>query len=143
MTLDSPRDFVVVDTSVMSYLASGAEPGGAYRALLAGRTIALSFFVRTELEGGHWAAARRDRLDALYRECVPLQPSDATSIRYNEAHHLRREMRRSRVSRVSDTDLWIIAHAAEYGVPYMSHDRGACELARALGVEVLTALQDG
>ncbi len=33
-----------------------------------------------------------------------------------------------------------IAHAAEYGVPYMSHDRGACELARALGVEVLTAL---
>ena len=28
------------------------------------------------------------------------------------------------------------------GVPYMSHDRGACEVARALGIEVLTALQD-
>ena len=46
-----------------------------------------------------------------------------------------------RKSGVGDTDLWIIAHAAEYGVPYMSHDRGACEVARALGVEVLTALQ--
>ena len=140
MTLDYPRDFVVVDTSVMSYFASGAEPGGAYRALLAGRTIALSFFVRAELEGGDWAEARRAGLDALYRECVPLQPGEATSLRYNEAHRLRREMRRSRVSRVSETDLWIIAHAAEYGVPYMSHDRGACEL--ALGVEVLTALSD-
>lgn len=43
---------------------------------------------------------------------------------------------------VGDTDLWIIAHAAEYRVPYMSHDRRAVRIARALGVEVLTALTD-
>lgn len=139
MTLDSPRDFVVVDTSVMSYFASRAEPGGFYRALLAGRTIALSFFVRTELDGRDWGELRQARLDALYRECVPLQPGEATSGWYNTAHRLRREMRRSGVS---DTDLWIIAHAAEYRVPYMSHDRGACEVARALGLDVLTALTD-
>ncbi len=140
MTLDRPRDFVVADTSVMSYFASDAGQSGAYRALLAGRTIALSFFVRTELDGRDWDEFRQARLDALYRECVPLQPGEATSGWYNAAHRLRREMRRSRDS---DTDLWIVAHAAEYRVPYMSHDRGACEVARALGVEVLTALQDG
>ena len=114
MTLDRPRDFVVADTSVMSYFASDAGQSGAYRALLAGRTIALSFFVRTELDGRDWDEFRQARLDALYRECVPLQPGEATSGWY----------------------------AAEYRVPYMSHDRGACEVARALGVEVLTALED-
>ena len=60
--------------------------------------------------------------------------------RYNRANAKRREL--ELISRVSDTDLWIIAHAAEYRVPYMSHDRGACEVARALGVDVLTALED-
>ena len=139
MTLGQTRGFVVVDTSVLSYFASEAEQSGAYRALLVGRTIALSFFVRTELDGRNWDELRRARLDALYRECVPLPPGEATSGWYNTAHRLRREMRKSGVG---DTDLWIIAHAAEYGVPYMSHDRGACEVARALGIEVLTALED-
>lgn len=137
MTRDYPRDFVVVDTSVVSYFASGAGPSGAYRALLAGRTIARSFFVRAELNARDWGELRQARLDALYRECVPLQPGEATSGWYNTAHRLRREMRKSGVG---DTDLWIIAHAAEYGVPCMSHDRGACEVARRLGVGVLTAL---
>ena len=79
MTLDRPRDFVVADTSVMSYFASDAGQSGAYRALLAGRTIALSFFVRTELDGRDWDEFRQARLDALYRECVPFQPGEATS----------------------------------------------------------------
>ncbi len=142
MTLDYPRDFVVVDTSVMSYFASETERGGEYRALLAGRTIALSFFVRTELEGGEWDERQRARLDALYRESVFLEHGEVTAGWYNVARRVRRQMRRSRASRASDTDVWIIAQAAEYGVPYMSHDRGACELARALGVEVLTAHRD-
>ena len=123
MTLGQTRGFVVVDTSVLSYFASEAEQSGAYRALLVGRTIALSFFVRTELDGRNWDELRRARLDALYRECVPLPPVRRPRGWYNTAHRLRREMRKS-------------------GVPYMSHDRGACEVARALGIEVLTALQD-
>ena len=52
------------------------------------------------------------------------------------------QRRELRLAQVGDNDLWIIAHAAEYGVPYMSHDRKACAVARALGVEVLTALDD-
>lgn len=137
MTVDQPQASVVVDTSVFSYFAAQAPLGDTYRELLAGRTIALSFFVKTELDGRDWDELRRARLDALYQYCVYLEPTEATSNWYNAAHRRRREMRKSGVG---DTDLWIIAHAAEYDVPYMSHDRGACELARALGVDVLTAL---
>ena len=61
MTLGQTRGFVVVDTSVLSYFASEAEQSGAYRALLVGRTIALSFFVRTELDGRNWDELRRAR----------------------------------------------------------------------------------
>ena len=100
----------------------------------------MSYFVRTELDGRDWSEQRRARLEALYHECVLLPAGDATSTWYNRANAKRREL--ELISRVSDTDLWIIAHAAEYRVPYMSHDRGACEVARALGVEALTALED-
>ena len=125
---------------MLSYLTARNERGSRYRELLGDRIVALSCFVRTELDGRDWSEQRRARLDALYRECVLLPAGDATSTWCNRANAKRREL--ELISRVSDTDLWIIAHAAEYRAPYMSHDRGACEVARALGVEVLTALQD-
>ena len=137
MILDLPRGYAVVDTSVLSYFTSQSDLGVSYRELLAHRTIALSYFVKTELDGKDWGQQRRARLNSLYQECVRLEPSDATSTWYNKGHAKRRETRKWEVG---DMDLWIIAHAAEYGVPYVSHDRSACEIARALGVEVLTAL---
>lgn len=138
MTTEQPRDFVVADTSVLSYFTRGAPLEAAYRELLAGRTIGLSYFVRAELEGATWNPPQRDRLDAVYAECVDLVPGVATASWYGRGHAMRRQLRLG--EDVGDTDLWIIAHAAEYEVPYMSHDRRACEIARALGVEVLTAL---
>ena len=106
--------------------------------MLAGRTIGLSYFVRAELEGATWDPPQRDRLNAVYEECINLAPGTATTIWYNRGHAMRSQLKLARD--VGDMDLWIIAHAAEYAVPYMSHDRRACEIARALGVEVLTAL---
>ena len=140
MTTEHPRDFVVADTSVLSYFARRIPPGPAYRELLAGRTIGLSYFVRAELGGASWDPPQRGRLDAVYEECVDLAPSAATTTWYNKGQAERRRLKLTRD--VGDTDLWIIAQAAEYGVPYMSHDRAACDVARALGVEVLTALED-
>ena len=139
MTTEGPRDFVVADTSVLSYFTRRTQLQPAYRELLAGRTIGLSYFVRAELEGATWDPPQRDRLDALYEECVDLAPGAATTTWYNRGHAMRRQLGMARD--VGDMDLWIIAHAAEYGVPYMSHDRRACAIARGLGVEVLTALE--
>ena len=99
----------------------------------------MTYFAQTELDGRNWGERRRARLEALYRECVRLPHGTATSTWYNRANVQRRELR---LQPVGDNDLWIIAHAAEYGVPYMSHDGNACAVARALGVEVLTALGD-
>ena len=93
MTVDQPQASVVVDTSVFSYFAAQAPLGDTYRELLAGRTIALSFFVKTELDGRDWDELRRARLDALYQYCVYLEPTEATSNWYNAAHRRRREMR--------------------------------------------------
>ena len=125
---------------MLSYFTRRTALGPAYRELLAGRTIGLSYFVRTELEGASWDTQQRERLDAVYELCVDLAPGAATTIWYNKGHAARRRLNLARD--VGDTDLWIIAHAAEYEVPYMSHDRAACQVARALGVEVLTALED-
>lgn len=140
MTTDQTRPLVVVDTSVCSYMIRQNELSGSYLALLGDRLIGLSYFVKTELDGTDWGDARREQLAELYLNSIPLPAGDATSMWYNRAHAQRRERRLAR--RVGDMDLWIIAHAGEYGVPYMSHDRRACDIARALRVEVLTALPD-
>ena len=147
MTREQPRGFVVVDTTVLSYFTRQMPLAPAYREMLAGRTIGLSYFVRAELEGATWDPPQRERLDAMYEESVELTPGAATTTWYNRGHAERRRLKLTRAGRgraqrrpVGDTDLWIIAHAAEYEVPYMSHDRSACKVADALGVEVLTAL---
>ena len=140
MTTGRALTYVVVDTSVLSYFTAQSKDGKRYRELLGERVIALSYFAETELAGRNWGEQRMARLEALYRECVRLPAVEATSTWYNRARVRRRELR---LAQVGDNDLRIIAHAAEYGVPYMSHDRNACAVARALGVEVLTALDDG
>lgn len=139
MTTGRALTYVVVDTSVLSYFTAQSKDGKRYR-VLGERVIALSYFAETELAGRNWGEQRMARLEALYRECVRLPAGEATSTWYNRARVRRSELR---LAQVGDNDLWIIAHAAEYGVPYMSHDRNACAVARALGVEVLTALDDG
>jgi hypothetical protein len=39
-----------------------------------------------------------------------------------------------------EADAWIIAQALEYSIGFATHDRNAATLARALGVDVATAL---
>ena len=140
MTTERVLAYAVVDTSVLSYFTAQSPHGRRYRELLGERRIALTYFTQTELGGRDWGERRRARLEALYRECVRLPHGPATSTWYNRANVQRRVLRLRQ--QVGDNDLWIIAHAAEYGAPYMSHDGNACAVARALGVEVLTALGD-
>jgi predicted nucleic acid-binding protein len=129
---------VVVDTQVISWLAKSQEKGASYRRLLGDRLIALSFFVRTELDGYEWSEARRARLELVYAACVALPPSEATRSWYNRTSRKRTELGLS--SRVDDNDCWIIAQALEFDLPLMTHDAGVAQLAAALGVTVETTL---
>ena len=137
MSAEDAAAFVVVDTSVLSYFTTNSPHAPTYARLLNGRTIALSYFARTELENyPNWGEKRRKRLDALIAGTVQLPPSEATSTWYGRANRKRTELG---LHSVDDMDLWIISHAAEHRVEYMSHDRNACLLARGLGLSVLTA----
>lgn len=93
MTAERVLAYVVVDTSVLSYFTLQSPYGGRYRELLGERRIALSYFAETELDGRNWGEQRRDRLEALYRECVRLPPGPATSTWYNRANVQRRKLR--------------------------------------------------
>ena len=120
MTAERVLAYAVVDTSVLSYFTVQSQHGGRYRELLGERRIALSYFAETELDGRDWGERRRARLEALYRECVRLPPGPATSTGTTAPTSSGASCGCS--SQVGDNDLWIIAHAAEYGAPYMSHD---------------------
>jgi len=135
-------DYVVIDTNVLRYFTGGSNPGNRsqrYRALLAGRRIALAYHAETELRGFvPQSPSRLAARDTILATSVKLPPGDATQVWYARAAAKRRELHLD--GAVSDNDLWIIAAAAEYECPYMSHDEGACAVARSLGLEVLTAL---
>ena len=141
MTTEQPRDFVVVDTSVLTYIARRSPEGRRYSEMLEGWTIGLCETARDELEAANWDPATRARLNALYEECVHLAPGAATESWYGRCDDMRRQLGMG-LRTVGRADLRIIAHAAEHDAPYMSHDRLACEVALALGIEVLTALAD-
>ncbi len=139
---DAAAAFVVVDTSVLSYFTTNSPQAPTYTRLLSGRTIALSYFARTELENHpNWGEKRRKRLDALIAGTVQLPPSEATSTWSTSTWYGRASRKRAELGlhSVDDMDLWIISHAAEHRVEYMSHDRNGCLLARGLGLSVLTA----
>lgn len=135
-------DYVVIDTNVLRYFTGGSNPGDRrqrYRALLADRRIALAYHAETELRGFVPASpARLAARDTILATSVKLPPSDATQVWFSRAATNRRDLGLN--GAVSDNDLWIIAAAAEYQCPLMSHDEGACAVATALGLEVLTAL---
>ncbi len=70
--------------------------------------------------------------------CVQVPHSEASNTWFARVAQRRKELR---LQRVSDGDVWVVAQALEHSVPLMIHDRAAAELAEAMGVEVLTALE--
>jgi predicted nucleic acid-binding protein len=110
--------------------------------LLGDRRIAISFQVRAEL-GGYpeskgWGRPRQQNLALLLEECVVVPHTEASNTWYARVNEKRRELK----NRAGDGDVWIIAQALEHGVPLLCHDGDAVDLARAVGVDVMTMLAD-
>ena len=142
MTSTIDQGVVILDTQVISWLAKASKHGGPYRQRIAGRRIAMSYWVRTELDGYEWSSeARKERLGLLHASSLQLPPSDATSTWFNRVNRKRKEI--GLAGRVDDNDCWIIAQALEFELPLMTHDAGMARLAFALGVLVETELPAG
>lgn len=132
--------FVMADTNVIVHLTKASPLAGRYEELRAGRRIALSFQVRAELGGfpasAGWGTARQERLADFLLGCVEVPHSEAASTWYARVNEKLHQLG----SPASKPDIWVIAQALEHHCPLMTHDRKAAELAAAMGVEVLTAL---
>lgn len=138
---DPGRDtFVMADTNVIIYLTKSSPLSTQYDDLRGGRRIAISFQVRAELggfaESKGWGSRRQQALAELIAACVQVPHSDAASTWYARVNEKQREMRNT----AGKGDLWVIAQALEHDCPLMIHDKAAIELARAMGIEVLTVL---
>lgn len=132
----------MADTNVLAYLTVASPLSTGYQALLRGRHIALSFQVRAELieypQRHNWGARRTEALELLIQKCVSVPHSEAATTWYARVTTKRLELRNS----AEDSDVWVVAQALEHGVPFMSHDRAAIELARGMGLEALTMLPE-
>ena len=130
------------DTNVIVYLATPSRYSEGYRSLIADRRVAISFQVRAEL-GGYpetvgWGSARQEALRLLLASLVEVPHSEASSTWYARVAAKRRALGNG----ADDGDVWVVAQALEHGVALLCHDRQAVDLARAMGVEVLTLLED-
>ncbi len=131
-----------LDTSVFAHLTKPSRHTLAYRRFLQGAGLAISFQTVPELLAAGYSSLRQSRLERLLSNIVELPHSTTTNRWYSEGLLLRARLKRERRigSDAGDADLWIIANALEYGTPLASHDRQQVGLARAMGLDVFTAL---
>lgn len=140
MTLSEGTEYVMADSNAMIHLASGSLWSRGYEQIRAGRRLAISFQVRAEL-GGYpetrgWGGRRQEALALLLAECVELPHGPSSNTWYARVNEKRRQSKNS----AGDADVWVIAQALEYDLPLMTHDAAVVELARFMGVDVLTML---
>ncbi len=133
-----PAAFVVVDTSVLSYLTRSGTYAPVYQALIGRSRVVVPFVAETELRGSSWGKNRMQRLDALLAQCVISPMTAATGTQFTSAAAKRATL--GFKSAVGDNDLWIVATAAEHSVPLVTHDVRQGQIALAMGVVVLSAM---
>lgn len=120
---------VVVDTMVVSSLLNASRsprPAAAYRSLIGGRPIVVSFVTVTELRYGaikaEWGELRRRSLERDLARLVIVQPDDETM---QECADLRVRCERAGQAlgqKVHEADRWIAATAIVLGVDLVSQD---------------------
>ena len=130
-----------LDTSVFRRLVYADSDDADYAPLTRGVTLALTYFVDAEVEAIRWRHGdEQSSADALRAACVMLpNPTALTKRHFVRAKHAQDALGFSRAER-NQTDLWIIAQTAEYGLHLISHDRRMVRIAAAIGVPVASLL---
>ncbi|SPE34281.1 conserved hypothetical protein [Candidatus Sulfopaludibacter sp. SbA6] len=127
----------VVDTDVVSFLFKDHSLAPAYRAILAGRPLAVSLVTLAEIEYGmeakNWGAARRDLMRRFLARFTPLLPDTETARVWARIKSGCEKKGRP----ITFADAWIAATALQLNIPLVTHnasDYGAVE-----NLTVLTA----
>jgi tRNA(fMet)-specific endonuclease VapC len=125
---------VLVDTDVISFLATGHPIGNLYRDALTNRHALVSVVSLGEIEYGmewrEWGAARRQNMRKFLARFAPLTIEIATSTSWSQ---LRAECRR-KGRPISNSDAWIAATALTLGVPLITHNASDYQAIESLAV---------
>lgn len=137
-------EYVVADSSVMSYLTKASRHSRDYQDLIGQRRLAVSFQTKAELLASDFGEKRRERVRDLLAAILLLPHSEATSVWYSRVIPISKERKRLGWpgGDAGQADIWIIASALEYSLPLVSHDAGQVDLGRVMGLKVLTSLPD-
>lgn len=130
-----------LDTSVFRRLVYADSDDADYAPLTRGVVLALTYFVDAEVDAVRWRHGDEQiSSDALRAACVMLpNPTALTKRHFVRAKHAQDALGFSRAER-NQTDLWIIAQTAEYGLHLLAHDRRMVRIAAAIGVPVVSLL---
>ena len=125
--------WVVVDTSVVSYILKKHSLASAYWQILKDRSLAISFMTVAELYRWplqrHWNDRRTLQLQQHIRGYTLLRHTISMSREWAKI-----KCRRGRP--ISDADAWIAATALLYGIPVVTHNPR--HFLNIDGLEVLT-----
>jgi tRNA(fMet)-specific endonuclease VapC len=115
-------DVVLLDTDVFSYLWADRPEASAYRPLVEGRYVALSFTSIAEAHYGAikrgWGESKRARLEAALRPVLVLPYNRKLAVTWAE---LRAESEH-RGRAMQANDCWIAATAVHYRVPLITNN---------------------
>jgi tRNA(fMet)-specific endonuclease VapC len=111
---------LLLDTNIVSYQMRGHTLAHAYRPILAGHVLAVSFMTVAELyEGARraaWGASRLGALEAALRRYVVLPFDIDVCRRWADVRVARR------LQPISVDDAWIAATALAHGIPLVTHN---------------------
>ena len=131
-----------LDTNVVSKVISIRDPlHERYSERLKGRTLAITYFTRAELESAEWTPEKRARLETFLSSCIDLgNPGDATRRWFARAKQVRARLNLDKGA--EREDLWMLAQSSEHRIPIISHDYNAVRVASGLGLDWNATLLD-
>ncbi len=131
-----------IDTNVVSRVISNRDPLQAqYAQRLSGRTLAVTYFTRAELESAEWTPEKQNAVASFLAQCIKLDnPGDATRVWFARAKRVRARLNLDKGA--EREDLWMLAQTVEHRLPIISHDYNAVRVARGLGVDWSATLLD-
>jgi tRNA(fMet)-specific endonuclease VapC len=116
------RDYLLLDTNIVSYIMKGAPQAKLYENHLSNKTLAISFVTVGELWAGaehaRWGDKQRKQLESAIRKFVVVPYDYEIAKKYGEitAH-------RKRIGRpISFADAWIAACALRHNITLVTHN---------------------
>jgi len=116
------RDYLLLDTNIVSYIMKGAPQAKLYENHLSNKTLAISFVTVGELWAGaehaRWEDKKRKQLESAIRNFVVVPYDYEIAKKYGEI-----TARRKRIGKpISFADAWIAACALRHNITLVTHN---------------------